>query len=144
MSITSTTITLEWDPPLFVWGRNDTMYILRYQVAESNQEDNSVREGPTVSTTMGIITGKLQRITQSGLHLFFPGLIFCVQYNTYNYVSAINGVSDQVERNMSSLVSTFTSSCCPHCDSGVSSYPSHAIRQCDMSHVSKDLCVTIN
>ncbi len=34
--------------------------------------------------------------------LFFPGLISGVQYNTY--VSAINGVSDQVEKNMSSLV----------------------------------------
>ncbi len=85
------------------------MYILWYQVAGSNQEDNPIIEGPTVSTTIGTITGKhrlimqsTQEINQCDLHLFFPGLISGVQYNTY--VSAINGVSDQVERNMSSLV----------------------------------------
>ncbi len=85
------------------------------------------------------------------------GLISGIQYNTY--VSAINGVSDQVERNTSSLViasstpspppissnsndvsSPPPNSQCPHRDSGVSSYPSHAIPQCDMHHVSKDLC----
>ncbi len=94
---------MEWDPPLSLGGRNDTMYILWYQVAGSNQEDNPIIEGPTVSTTMGTITGKHQQETyQCGPHLFFSGLISGVQYNTY--VSAINGVSDQVERNMPSLV----------------------------------------
>ena len=46
-------------------GRNDTMYILWYQVAGSNQEDNPIREGPTVSTTIGTITGKHRLIMQS-------------------------------------------------------------------------------
>ncbi len=86
------------------------MYILWYQVAGSNQEDNPIIEGPAVSTTTGTITGKHRLIMQStqeiinqcDLHLFFSGLISGVQYNTY--VSAINGVSDQVERNTSSLV----------------------------------------
>ncbi len=41
------------------------MYILWYQVAGSNQEDNPVREGPTVSTTMGTIAGKHRLIMQS-------------------------------------------------------------------------------
>ncbi len=43
-----------------------------------------------------------QETDQCDLHLFFSGLISGVQYNTY--VSAINGVSGQVERNTSSLV----------------------------------------
>ncbi len=57
---TSTTIILEWDPPLSLGGRNDTMYILWYQVAGSNQEVNPIIEGPTISTTMGTITGNYQ------------------------------------------------------------------------------------
>ncbi len=56
VSTTSTTINLEWDPPLSLGGRNDTMYILWYQVAE--EDNNPIMEGPTVSTTMGTITGK--------------------------------------------------------------------------------------
>ncbi len=50
----SSAINLKWDPPLSLGGRNDTMYILRYQVAEEN---NPIIEGLTVSTTEGTITG---------------------------------------------------------------------------------------
>ncbi len=45
-------------PPTLLGGRNDTMYILWYRVAGSNQEVNPVREEPTVSTTLGTIAGK--------------------------------------------------------------------------------------
>ena len=52
LSTSSTSITVRWDPPKFLGGRDDTKYTLWYQ-EEGNSE--RVRAG-TVTNTVGVVT----------------------------------------------------------------------------------------
>ena len=53
-SVTSTSITLTWDPPESLGGRNDTRYIIWWYQEEGTFD--KMRSG-TVNTTFGTITG---------------------------------------------------------------------------------------
>ena len=90
ISTTSTNITVRWDPPEFLGGRNDTRYTLWYQEEGSSER---VRVG-TVNITVGTVSGNAVSNCTFGILFVSLGLSANTQYTVY--ISATNGVSGQV------------------------------------------------